>query len=330
MRRRRFISLIASAATWPSLAALAQSPKKYRLGFVSTGAGGAQTYLTGTKDFTEGLRQIGYVEGQNLGIFARFAEGDPKRFREFARELVALKVNAILVQSAGVASIFHDYTQDVPIVAWSAGDLEGSGMVQSLRRPGGNVTGIQTLAPDLMTKRLQLLKQIVPALTSVGFVKPITPTGLITKRYIDVTINAAQTLGVELIQFEVHAVEEFRSVFETMAGRGIQAALIISNPLSSNNRVEIVAAAAQVRVPTMYEIRDFVFSGGLVAYGAVRRDFPRLAAGILDQIFKGTSPAEIPIQQASKFELTLNLKTAAVLNLQIPPTVLALADEVIE
>jgi putative tryptophan/tyrosine transport system substrate-binding protein len=329
MRRREFIGVLGGAATWPSLAARTQSQRRFRLGFVSTGAPD-QTRPPGLKDFTEALRQLGYVDHQNLEILARFAEGDPRRLREFASELVSFKVDAILLQSAGEASIFHDYTHDIPIVAWSAGDLEGSGLVQSLRRPGGNVTGIQTLAPDLMTKRLQLLNQIVPALTSVGFIKPITPTGLITNRYVDVTTNAAKALGVELVQFEAHVAEEFRSVFDVMARRGIQAALVISNPLSGNNRVEIAAAAAEVRIPTMYEARDFVVSGGLIAYGVVRRDFPRLAAGILDQIFKGNSPAEIPVQQASKFELTLNLKAAGALGLQVPPTVLALADEVIE
>jgi putative ABC transport system substrate-binding protein len=329
MRRREFIGVLGGVVIWPSLAAQAQSPRRYRLGFVSTGAADP-TRPPGLMDFAEALRQLGYVDHQNLEILPRFAEGDPKRLRDFASELVAFKVDAILVQSAGEASIFRDYIHDIPIVVWSAGDLEGSGMVQSLRKPGGNVTGIQTLAPDLMTKRLQLLKQIVPALTSVGFVKPITPTGLITNRYVDVATDAAQTLGIELIQFEVHVAKEFRSVFGTMAQRGIQAALVISNPLSGNNRVEVAAAAAEVRIPTMYEVRDFVVSGGLIAYGVVRRDFPRLAAGILDQIFKGSSPGEIPVQRASKFELTLNLKTAVALDLQIPPTVLALADEVIE
>jgi putative ABC transport system substrate-binding protein len=192
------------------------------------------------------------------------------------------------------------------------------------------VTGIQTLAPDLMTKRLQLLKQIVPALTSVGFVKPITPTGVITNRYVEVTTDAARGLGIELVQLEVHAAEEFRAVFDIMAQRGIHAALMIANPLSGNNRVEIAAAAAEFRIPTMYEGRDFVVSGGLIAYGADRRDFARLVAGILDQVFKGIPTAEIPVQQASKFELMLNLKAAKLLNLQMPLAVLALADEVIE
>jgi putative ABC transport system substrate-binding protein len=328
MKRREFIGLIGAAATWP-LAARAQSPKRYRLGYVSPGAADSPQ-KPGINDFREALRKFGYLEHQNLEILGRFAEGNPKRLYAFASELVALKVDAILVPSAGVASVFFDYTHDVPIVVWSAGELEGTGMIQSLRRPGGNVTGIQILAPDLMTKRLQLLTQIVPGLRSVGLVKPIDPTGLITNRYIDVTINAARALGIELAQLEVHDAAEFRLVFDSMVRQGIHAGLLIGSPLSGNNRVEIAAAAAEAHIPVMYEGREFVVSGGLIAYGAVRSEFPHLAAGIIDKIFKGNSTAEIPVQQASIFQLTLNLKAARGLNMQIPNTVLALADEVIE
>jgi putative tryptophan/tyrosine transport system substrate-binding protein len=325
--KRRDALLVLVAATLPSEVAHSQTGRVPRVAFVGTTTAAAEYRIP---QLAAALRQHGYIDGQNIRMDWRFAENDHTRLRTIAEELARSSPDVMIVTTAGVATIFRKATDRLPIVVWSAGDLEGTGLVESLKRPGGNITGVQILSPDLMTKRLELLRALVPSLTRVGFVKPITPAGFITDRYLEVTEDAARALGIELHSFEAHSASDFDSVFLLMVSKGVQAALVISNPLSFDHRSELARAAAVARLPTMLENREFVAAGGLISYGAVRHDFARLVAGYVHQIINGASPADLPIQQATNFEIVINLKTAAALGLSIPPTLIARADEVIE
>jgi putative tryptophan/tyrosine transport system substrate-binding protein len=328
MRRREFIGLVGgAAAVWP-LAARAQIPKVRRIGYVVTSTAAQET--SRREAFLKAMQDLGYLEGKNIVVEWRFAERNVERLTAFADELVRLKVDAVVVGTAGIAEIFCKATTEIPIVVLSAGSFEGTGLIQSLNKPGGNVTGVQMLSPELMTKRLGMLAQIVSKLQRVGFIEPITPAGSRASPYLEITRAAAKALEIELRHSEVKSVGEFKTAFADLAQAQFQAALVQANPLSTDNTAEVVAAANESRIPTMYELRRFVEVGGLISYGPDREAFPRLVAGILDEILKGTSPALIPIRQATKFDLVINLKTAKSLELEMPPTLLALANDVIE
>jgi putative ABC transport system substrate-binding protein len=328
MKRREFVTLLGTGAVaWP-LAARAQISKVRRIGYVVTSA--AVQEAPRREAFLKAMQNLGYLEGRNIVVEWRFAERDVERLAAFADELVRLRVDAVVVGTAGIAEIFHKATTEIPIVVLSAGSFEGTGLVQSLNKPGGNVTGVQMLSPELMTKRLGMLAQIVSKLQRVGFIEPITPAGSRASPYLEITSAAAKALGIELRHSEVKSVGEFRTAFAELAQAQFQAALVQANPLSTDNTAEVVAAANESRMPTMYELRRFVEVGGLISYGPDRDTFPLLVAGILDEILKGTSPALIPIRQATKFDLVINLKTAKSLELEIPTTLLALANDVIE
>ena len=282
MRRRELLlgfvaGSVASAASQP---AHGQPAKVPRIAFVGTTTAGSDNRV---QELVAALRERGYVEGGTIHVEALFANRDPERLRLIAEELAHGSVNLIVVSTAGVAATFRKATDRIPIVVWSAGDLEGTGLVQSLRRPGGNVTGIQILSPELMTKRLELLSELVPNLRRIGFVKPITRAGFITSRYLEITDEAARALGIELLPYEVHHWTEFEGAFSNMVKGGLQAALVIGNPLSFDHRVELGRAAAISRLPTMFELRQFVEAGGLISYGADRSRFAQLVAGYVDR-----------------------------------------------
>jgi putative ABC transport system substrate-binding protein len=328
MRRRDVLCVLSGAAVALPLDARAQMPKVRRIGYVVTST--AAQEAPRREAFLKAMQDLGYLEGRNIAVEWRFAERNVERLATFADELVRLRVDAVVVGTAGIAEIFHKATTEIPIVVLSAGSFEGTGLIQSLNKPGGNVTGVQMLSPELMTKRLGMLAQIVPKLQRVGFVEPITPAGSRASPYLEITGAAAKALGIELRHSEVKSVGEFKTVFAQLAQAQFQAALVQANPLSTDNAAEVAAAANESRIPTMYELRRFVEVGGLISYGPDRETFPLLVAGILDEILKGTSPALIPVRQAIKFDLIINLRTAKSLELEIPPTLLALANDVIE
>jgi ABC-type uncharacterized transport system substrate-binding protein len=329
MKRRQFIALVGGAAAWP-FSAIAQSPGAVRRVGVFWGfAPNDPLWHAGFGSLRQGLEDLGWAEGRNIRFEVRHAVGNTDRFPNLVSELVEANVEVIVTQSAGLAVVVRKVTNTIPIVT-TAGDLEGAGLVASLRAPGGNVTGIQILSPELMGKRLELLMLMVPKLAKIGIVKPITPAGIITARYLEVIAETARALGVQTQEVSIHGPEEIAPVFTTMIRDGNQAALVISNPLSFAHRNEICAAAAQSALPIIYESRRFTEAGGLISYGIGGIDLIQRLARYIDKILKGANPADLPVEQPTKLELVINLTTAKALGLTVPPSLLARADEVIE
>jgi ABC-type uncharacterized transport system substrate-binding protein len=286
-------------------------------------------YPDGIAEFKNELQRLGWTDGKNVTFEARYPDSSDHALSS-ATDLIRANVDVIVVNSAGLASIARQVSSTIPIVTAVSGDLEGAGLVASLRRPGGNVTGMQFLAPELMSKQLELLTQLVPNLARVGLIEPITPTAIITSHYYEVIEDAAHAMGIQIHRVPAHGSGEFATALAAMVQAQDQAALVITNPLSAASRNEIVSAAAQNRLPVMYELRLFVAAGGLMSYGANIMDGYRGAAGYVDKILRGAKPGDLPIQQPTKFELIINLKAAKQINLPIPVSLLARADEVIE
>lgn len=324
------MALVAGAVGCP-LRLLAQTANPNRkIGILWHMAADDPTWRTRFEQFRERLRALGWTEGQNFSFDIRHAVGEPNRFVVFARELVAAKVDVICVTSAGLAEIARQATIRIPIITASAGDLEGSGLVASLRRPGGNVTGMQMLNPELMSKRVELLKELVPNLERIGLIEPITPGAIITERYLAVIKDTAKTLGIQVSQVPVRRPDEFAMAFAKLAREGVQAAIIIANPLSAAHRQEVISSAARARIVTMYEVRIFAVDGGLVSYGVEGGQLFRGAADYVDKILRGVPVTDLPVQQATTFELVINLKAAKLIGMTVPPSLLSRADEVIE
>jgi putative tryptophan/tyrosine transport system substrate-binding protein len=314
MRRREFIALLGGTAIgWP-LSVVAQSPDRKRKigvlwGFAATDLEWSQRFGA----FSQALQALGWAEGRNLAFEIRHAVGKPDELPALlpalAADLVAAKVDVIVVNSAGLADLAHRVTTTIPIVVASASDLEGAGLVTSLARPGGNVTGLQILSPTLMSKRVELLKELNPELTRMAIILPITPVAIITPRYIEVIERAGNALGIQASRIEIRSAEEFAPSFAATARAGDQAAIVIANPLSVGNRKVVAASAAASKLPTTYEFRSFVIDGGLVSYGPPILPFYRDVASYVDKILRGAEPGDLPVQQPTKFELIFNLKT---------------------
>ena len=329
MKRREFIALVGGMVAWPIGTQAQYVGAVRKIGVFWGWAASDPQWQPRFDAFRRGLQELGWAEGRNITFEVRHAVGNTDRFPILVGELVQAKTEVIVASSAGLAAIAQKVTNIIPIVT-TAGDLEETGLAASLRRPGGNVTGIQILSPELMGKRLDLLKQLVPNLTRVGIVKPITPAGIITTRYLEVIAETSKALGVLPQEVSIHRPEEVAPAFAAMLRDGNQAALVIANPLSFAHRSEISASAAHNRLPTIYESRVFTDAGGLVSYGVDAIELLHHLASYVDKILKGAAPGELPIEQSSKFELVINLKTAKALGLTIPPALLARADEVIE
>jgi putative ABC transport system substrate-binding protein len=329
VRRRSLIAGLGSLTlTWP-YSAVAQT-RIQKVGIFTPQSPDDAEWMLRLNAFKKGLRELGWEEGKNFAFDTRNVTGKSDQFSAAAADLVAAQVDVIVTVSAGLAEVLRKVTRTIPIVTMSAGDLEGTGLIASLRRPGGNVTGIQLLSPELMSKRMDLTRQMVPNLSRLGFIEPITPSGIITARYIEVTMEAARALQIEVFRVEIRKMDDLAAAFASITERGCQAAILVSNPLSNILRNDIVRAAAQARMPTHYENRRFVDAGGLIAYGPDLISLAGDASKYVDKILKGASPAELPIQQPTKFELTLNLKTAVALGIKVPPILLAQANDVIE
>ena len=325
MKRREFIALLGGAAAWP-LAAHAQQPAKLpRVTFV--GAGPPVSRLVEgpvARAFIEGLRALGYAEGKNLVLEWRSAEGRYERFPEIFRELASSNVDVIVTVTTAGTRAAKEVTQTIPIVMVAITDPVGQGLVQALARPGGNITG-STDATGLenIEKRLQLLKELLPAMSRAAC---LLLGGQREER--QSVEAAARVLGVEIL-FAEHSPYDFTGAFTLMARERLDALLVTPSGASFAHRGLIIDFAARGRLPTMYTNREFVEAGGLIAYGASTSDLFRRAAGYVDKILKGAKPADIPIEQPTKFELVINLKTSNALGLTIPATLLARADEVI-
>jgi putative tryptophan/tyrosine transport system substrate-binding protein len=305
------------------LAGEAQQPgRMYRIGFLGTFPSPIW------KALLQGLRDLGWAEERNIAIEARFSEGKQERFPDLAAELVRLNAD-VIVTSAGPATLAaKNATTAIPIVMVAVGDPVGIGFVGSLARPGGNITGLSLQNPVLSGKRVQLLKEILPRATRLGVLvySPNPWTALMMQ---EVAV-AARTLGMELLRLEVQRPTDFEAAFGVASSGRAVALLVLEDPFMFQYRETIVGLAAKSRLPAAYGLREFVDAGGLISLGARIPDLFRRAAVFVDKILKGAKPADLPVEQPTRFELVINLRTAKALGLTIPPAVLARADEVIQ
>ena len=326
MRRREFITLLGgAAAAWP-LAARAQQPGKVpTIGFLGPTTPSSQSQHVAA--FAQRLRELGWIEGRTITIEVRWAEGRSERFAEIAAEFVRLKVDVILTQTTPAVLAAKQATSVIPIVFATAGDPVGTGVVASLARPGGNITGLSSQATDTAGKRVGLLREVVPGLRRLAILGNIgNPFSVLEIAEVQA---AARTLGVEVDTFEIRRAEEIAPVFEALKSRG-EALYVSADPLVTTNRVRINTLALGARLPTMSAFREYVEAGGLMSYGPNFPDMYRRAAELVDKILRGAKPADLPIEQPTKFDLVVNMITAKALGLDVPSTLLARADEVIE
>jgi putative ABC transport system substrate-binding protein len=329
--RRELLSLLAWAAlTWPSVVRAQQPAKLPRIGFLVTGSLASLDQQSIIKAFVEGLSARGYVEGRNIATEYRGAEGKIERFPALARELVALKVDLIVASNTLAARAARQASATMPIVVPIMGDPVGDGLVASLGRPGGNVTGLTFLGPELTPKRLELLKEILPkALRVAALWHPGAYGEQTMAEMLQRTEAAARVLGVQLQRVGVRGPDDIEGAF-TAAARGAEAIIVFPSPMLFSERRHIVELAVTHRLALMGMAREFADLGGLSAYGANLADLFRRSAGHVERILKGAKPADIPVEQPTKFELVVNLKTAKDLGIAIPVSILVQADEVIE
>ena len=309
-----------------AVVAEAQQPKKIpRIGVLISGSPSNATRRI--QAFQQGLRDLGYIEGQNLIIEYRYAEGKVDRLPDLAAELVRLKVDAIFAQSTASVQAAKKATTTVPIVSVS-GDPVGLGLVASLARPGGNVTGLANFTSELAGKRLELLKEVVPRVSRVAVLwNPDAPSSTLRMRE---TEAAAPSLGIKLQPVDVREPNDFEHAFAALKKDRADALFPLRSPLISSQVKRIVELAAKNRVPGMYDASEFAEAGGLMSYGTMLADLDRRAASYVDKILKGTKPADLPVEQPMKFELVINLKTAKQIGVTIPQSLLYRADKVIK
>jgi putative tryptophan/tyrosine transport system substrate-binding protein len=324
MKRREFIAGLGGAAAWP-LAARAQQPKMPVIGYLS--AVSANTSLT-LVPFLQGLKEIGFVEGQNVSIEYRWADGHNDRLPAMAADLVNRRVAVICAIGGSLPAIAAKAaTATIPIVFQLGGDPVLQGLVASLGRPGGNATGsVNFTGGPIDEKAVQLLRELVPAAASLGLL--VNPTNL--RRSSPRAEAAARELRWAFQLFEASTDDDLKTVFETMAKRKVGAINVVPDPFFTSRRAQIVALAAQYAIPAGYYFREFVIAGGLMSYGADLGEPSRVAGNYVGRILKGEKPADLPVQQPTKFELVINMKTAKALGLTIPETLLATADKVIQ
>jgi putative ABC transport system substrate-binding protein len=323
--RREFITLLGGAAAWP-LAARAQQPVKLpTLGFLGATTPSAQKKWTDA--FVQRLRELGWIEGRTIAIEYRWAEGRTERAPEIFAEFVRLRVDVIVTHPTALAVAAKQATSLIPIVFALAGDPVGSGLVTSLARPGGNVTGLSLQMPDALTKRLELLREFVPGLRRLTILANVG--NLIAAQEMRSVQEVAGTLGIEASISEIRRAEDIEAAFEAITGRS-EALYVCTEPLVNIHRARINALALNAHLPSVVGFSEFVEAGGLISFGPNYPALFRRSAEFVDKILRGAKPADIPVEQPTKFDLVLNLKTAKALGLSVPPMLLARADEVIE
>jgi putative ABC transport system substrate-binding protein len=333
MRRREFIALLGGAAAGASrpLAARAQQPGKVaRIGYLSPGYAFAQgEMLARDEPFRQGLRELGYVEGNNIVIEYRFAEGRFDRLADLAAELVRLKVDVIVAVVTQASLAARDATKMIPIVMMGVSDPVGSGLVESLPRPGANITGTSSMTSEVVGKSLEILKEAVPKLARVAVLwNPAN--AVFQEQMLRETEAAAGVLGVQIQAFGVQGPNEFDTAFAAIANERVDALVVLADPILALHKTRIVDFAEKSRLPAIYGIKDFAAAGGLMSYGPYMEGQFRRAATYVDKILKGARPSDLPVEQPTKFELVINLKTAKALGLTFPLPLLGRADEVIE
>ncbi|TMJ81042.1 MAG: ABC transporter substrate-binding protein [Alphaproteobacteria bacterium] len=326
MQRREFITILGGVAGVP-LAARAQQKSMPVIGVLGIDSGAASVAA-----FRRGLRELGYIEGGNISIEYRWAEGKPERFSVLATELVALKVDVIVATGGTLgAHGAKRATTTVPIVFSAVADPVAEGLVASLARPGGNLTGLSAVSPDLVGKLLELLKQAVPEVSVIALLfKPDSMSDPVKEVTLKEAHISARALGVQLQIMTAQGPADFDRAFSDISAKGAGALVVLSNPVFDIQRQRIVDLAANGRLPTAHSFRNYVDIGGLMSYGPSFVDLHRRTATYVDKILKGAKPADLPVEQPTKFELVLNLRTAKRLGLEIPAELVARADEVIE
>ena len=332
MRRREFIKLVGgAAAAWPLSVNAQPSAKIPRIGLMVTGSLQSPEARVQLDAFRQGLRQLGYTEGRNIAIEYRGADGRIERFPNLAAELVRLEVDLIFAANTRAALAARQATSTIPIVSAVMGDPVEDGLVASLAQPGGNVTGLTFLAPELTAKRMQLLKDALP---NVSRVAALWHPGAYGERTMDdmlkATESAARTLGVQLQLIEVRAAGELERAFSRMMKERAEALFLFPTPMLFLARRRIIELAATNRLPSVSQAREFVELGGLIAYGANINDLFRRSTVYVDKILKGAKPADLPVEQPTRFELVINLKTAKTLGIDLPLGLMIRADEMIE
>ena len=325
MRRRDFLSVLSGTAAWPVTAWTQQPGKPPTIGFL--GSATPETWTPWVAAFEQQLLRHGRINGRTVVIEYRWGDGRPERYAEIAAEFVRLKVDVIVTSGTPAVTASKQATSVIPIVFATAGDPVGNNLVASLARPGGNVTGLATLAADLAGKRLELLREIVPGLRRLAIMGNIGNPFIVEE--LREARTAAGTLGLEVVTLEIRHSQDIAPAFEELKGRS-QALYVCTDALASSNRIGINILAVGARLPTIHGSRDYIEAGGLISFGPDYPDLFRRAADYVDKILRGSKPANIPVEQPTKFNLVINLNTAKALGLTIPPTLLATADEVIE
>ena len=333
MRRREVITILGVAmASWPLATYPQQVPKIPQIGVLSGGRGDrTDASLTTLDAFIPALRELGYVEGQSVAFDRKFADGDANRLDLLAQELVERRVDAIVVLATPAARAARRATSTIPIVAIGMADPVGDELVSSLARPGGNVTGTTFLGPELVSKRLQLLKEIVPHLSRVAVLWHPQAYGERTMAGMLKEIeSAAESMGLKLLLVPAASPADLDSAFAVIASERADGLIVFPSPMLFSQYARIATLAAGNRLPAMYAAREAMLFGGLVSYGVNLPDLSRATAVYLDKVLKGVKPSELPVQQPTKFELVVNLKAAKALDLKISREFLLIADEVVE
>jgi putative ABC transport system substrate-binding protein len=324
LKRRQFITLLGGAATWPLAAHAQQAGKLPTIGFLGSTTPAPQSQLTAA--FVQRLRELGWIEGRTVAIEYRWAEGRSERFAEFAAEFVRLKVDLILTHNTPPTLAAKQATSVIPIVFATAADPVGTGVVASLARPGGNVTGLSSQTPDTAGKRIELLREVVPGLRRLAILANVDNS------YVALEMGevqaATRTLGLDTALFEIRRAKDIATAFDGL--KGTQALYVVPDPVLFTHRLRINTLALGARLPTMHALREYVEASGFISYGANWPDQWRRAADYVDKILRGAKPGDIPVEQPRKFDLIINLTTAKALGLTIPESFLLRADEVIE
>jgi|SRR5262245_6883879 len=325
MRRRDLITLVGGAAAWPLAAGAQQAAKLPTIGFLDLGPASARA--SRVEALRGGLRQLGYIEGRDLVFVFRWA-GSIEQVPELAAELVRMNVDIIVGTSSTMVEAARRATNSIPIVFYAHADPVGLGHVASLARPGGNMTGLSMLLTEMVTKELEILKELVPDATRLGVLwNPTTPSHAVA---IKAVRAAGEKLGVELRLVPLVTIEDIDGAFASLRSENVGGFLDVISPLTFSQRVRLAEAALKYRLPGIYGAKEIVVAGGLMSYSADIADLARRASVYIDKILRGTKPADLPVEQAAKYQLFINLKTAKALGLEIPPMLLARADEVIE
>jgi putative tryptophan/tyrosine transport system substrate-binding protein len=327
MKRREFITLLGGAAAWPLAAEAQRADKAYRIGYLGLASAAAQA--TRMKALREGLAALGYIEGKNIVIEERRFEGayDQLALAELAAQLADLKPDVIVTHGPGVLAAKHA-TTTIPIVIAQTGDAVATGLVASLARPGGNLTGVNFFTGELAAKRLEFLHQLVPGAAHVRtLLNPTNPNAKTVLRDVEV---AARSMGLQIQVINASTIGEIEAAFATFVRERPDALFVSGDPIFRVRRIQLALLAAHYRVPAIYALRDYAEAGGLMSYGASLSDAHRQGGVYVGRILKGAKPADLPVVQSSKFELVINLPTARMLGLTVPPTLLATVDEVIE